>query len=96
MMHGYMDKLKKSLGMGKAKMKQSLKVKANGSKNMEKVSGAKTCPGVSKMEKVSKKLSGMSKEHAKEYAKYSPAQLKKHMKGEKMLLGIKIMAKKKK
>ncbi len=95
-MHGYMDKLKKSLGMRKGKMKQSLKAGSNESKSMEKVSGAKTCPSVSKMEKVSKKLSGMSKEHAKEYAKYSPAQLKKHMKGEKMLLGIKIMAKKKK
>lgn len=36
----------------------------------------------------------MSAEHMKEYAKYSPAQLKKHMKEEKELVKSKIKAKK--
>lgn len=96
MMQGYMDKLKESLGMrNKGKKKVSLKARANESKGMEKKLKKKAFSSVASMDKGSKKLSGLSKEHAKEYAKYSPAQLKKHMKGEKMLLGIKIMAKKK-
>lgn len=33
-----------------------------------------------------KKPKGMSKEHMKEYAHYSPKQLSKHMKEEKVLL----------
>jgi len=40
------------------------------------------------------KASGMSKDHMKEYAKYSPEQLKKHM-GEEKKLVAKKMAKKK-
>jgi hypothetical protein len=32
------------------------------------------------------KVKAMSKEHEKEYAKYSPSMLKKHMKEEKILL----------
>jgi hypothetical protein len=96
-MQGYMDKLKESLGMRhKGKKKQSLKARAHESEGMEKKLKKKAFSSVAKMDKGDKKLPGMSKEHAKEYAKYSPAQLKKHMKGEKVLLGIKIMAKKKK
>lgn len=97
MHQGFMDKLKESLGMRhKGKKKQSLKARADESEGMEKKVGKKPFSSVSKMDKGNKKLPGMSKEHAKEYAKYSPAKLKKHMKGEKVLLGIKIMAKKKK
>ena len=36
--------------------------------------------------KSSAKPKAMSKEHAKEYAKFSPAMLKKHMQAEKVLL----------
>ena len=96
MKQGYMDRLKESLAMRKGKKKQSLKARADESKGMEKEMGRKPYSSVAKMDKDSKKLSGLSKEHAKEYEKYSPAQLKKHMKGEKALLTIKLMAKKKK
>lgn len=37
----------------------------------------------------------MSKEHMKEYASYSPKQLEKHMREEKMLVKAKKKAKKK-
>jgi len=37
---------------------------------------------------------GMSKEHLKEYAKYSPAQLKKHMRDEKKLVKEKVSKRK--
>jgi len=97
MKEGFMDRLKESLGMRhKGKKKQSLKARAHESEGMEKKSSKKAFSSVSTMDKSNKKLPGVSKEHAKEYAKYSPDKLKKHMKGEKMLLGIKIMAKKKK
>jgi hypothetical protein len=97
MKQGYMDRLKESLAMRqKGAKKQSLKERADESKGMEKASGRKAFSSVAKMDKGSKKLSGLSKEHAKEYEKYSPQQLKKHMKGEKALLTIKLMAKKKK
>lgn len=94
---GYLDRLHESLGMRhKGKKKQSLKARSNESEAMEKKSGRKAFAGVKTMDKGAKKLSGLSKEHAKEYQKFSPAQLQKHMKGEKALLTIKLMAKKKK
>jgi hypothetical protein len=96
MKQGYISRLDESLGMRKGEKKQSLKARSDESEAMEKKAGRKAFGAVKTMDKGSKKLSGLTKEHAKEYKNYSPAQLKKHMKGEKALLTIKLMAKKKK
>lgn len=83
---GYLDKLYESLGArNKTKGKQTLHDRSNESIGEEKKLGHKAYSAVKTMDKGDRKAS-LSKEHMKEYAHYSPAMLKKHMKEEKVLL----------